>query len=195
MDKHSLYQLITVVSNASEARDTYTALHQSRVAHVARRIAQMLAFKPQDIELIRVASVVHDIGKIGVPSELLSKVGKLRPEEFDLIKIHPVVGYEILKSIDTDWPLATVVRQHHERIDGSGYPDGLMGSEILLESKIIAVADVIEAMTQARPYREALGLPAAYDEIKKNSGIAYDKEVACAALSLMDELGMKIFEE
>lgn len=195
MDKTSLYQLITVLSDASEARDAYTALHQSRVSHVARRLAQALSFKPEDIDHIRVASMVHDIGKIGVPSELLSKTGKLRPEEFALIKVHSVIGYEILKKIDTDWPLATVVRQHHERMDGSGYPDGLMADNILIESKIVAVADVIESMTQARPYRKALGIDSACNEIKKNSGILYDTEVSKAAVSLIMEMGMDIFLE
>ena len=172
MDNHAIYQLVDVISYAIEARDFYTSRHQHRVSSLARCIAQELNLPEDQIECIRISATLHDIGKLGIPTALLSKAGELRKEEFHLIQQHSVIGEGILKKVDFKWPVSIIVRQHHERLDGSGYPDGLMGNEILLEARIVAVADVIESMSSSRAYRQALGLPAAIDEIVKN-GEAY----------------------
>lgn len=141
--------------------------------------------------------MLHDIGKLGVPSAILSKAGTLRKEEFNLIKLHSVIGEEILKEVDFIFPLSTIVRQHHERLDGSGYPDGLVGNEILLEAKIIAVADVIDSMSSSRAYRKALGLSEAIDELNKNKEILYDPDVvnACCKLYKQNKLNTLPSEE
>ncbi|MDD5476087.1 MAG: HD domain-containing protein, partial [Syntrophales bacterium] len=136
-----------------------------------------------------VAATLHDIGKIYEPSEILSKPDLLTDIEFLMMKVHPEIGYDILKNIDFPWPVALMVRQHHERIDGSGYPDGLNGKDILLEAKILAVADVVEAMASHRPYRSALGVASALKEITKNRGITYDRQVVNACLKLFRKKG------
>jgi HD-GYP domain-containing protein (c-di-GMP phosphodiesterase class II) len=139
------------------------------------------------IKGIRMAGMIHDLGKISIPSGILSKPGCLSDIEFSLIKTHPQLGYDILKRIDFPWPVAQVVYQHHERIDGSGYPRGLRGNEILLEAKIMAVADVVEAMVSHRPYRPALGVEKALEEISKGSGKIYDPEVVDACMAVLSE--------
>ncbi len=184
MDKRTLYQLINTLSAAIEARDLYTSVHQNKVSNIARIIAQELQLSKEKIENIRLAGMLHDIGKLGIPTSILSKAGRLRKEEFDLIKQHSLIGEEILKHIDLSFPLSTIVRQHHERINGSGYPDGLKGNDILLEARIIAVADVFDSMTSSRAYRGALGMSAAMDELNKGSGILYDSEVVDACYKL-----------
>jgi HD-GYP domain-containing protein (c-di-GMP phosphodiesterase class II) len=147
---------------------------------------------PQDkIEGIRIASLVHDIGKISIPSEILSKPSKLSEIEYRLIKNHSQIGYDILKSIEFSWPIAQIVLQHQERLNGSGYPQGLKGDDILLEAKIIAVADVIEAMSSHRPYRPALGINKALEEISINRGILYVPEVVDACIKLFKEKDFK----
>ncbi len=133
------------------------------------------------------AGVIHDLGKISVPSEILSKPGKLTEIEFSLIKTHPQVGFDILKEIEFPWPIAQIVYQHHEKMDGSGYPQGLSGEKILLEARIMCAADVVEAMASHRPYRPALGIDVALEEIKKNKGKLYDPDVADACLNLFTE--------
>jgi len=146
-----------------------------------------LNFSPDKIEGIRIASLIHDIGKIGLPAEILSKPTKLTDIEFSLIKVHSQIGYNILKSIDFSYPIAQIVLlvlQHHEKINGSGYPNKLKGDEILLEAKIIGVADVVEAMSSHRPYRPALGIDAALEEIPKNKAILYDSKVVDACLKI-----------
>ena len=184
MESRTLYQLINTISAAIEARDFYTSVHQNRVSNISRLIAQELQLPKEQIENVRLSGILHDIGKLGIPTAILSKAGKLRKEEFELIKQHSVIGEEILKHIDFAFPLATIVRQHHERMNGSGYPDGLSGSDILLEARIIAVADVVDSMTSSRAYRGALGLSAAMDELNNNSGILYDSEVVDACCQL-----------
>ena len=145
---------------------------------------------PHDtIDGIRLASSIHDIGKISIPSEILSKPTKLTNTEFSLIKEHPQMGYNMLKDVESPWPLAQIVYQHHERMDGSGYPRNLKGDEILMEARILAVADVVEAMASHRPYRAALGIDVALEEIVKNKGIIYDNAVADACLRLFREKG------
>ncbi|MGB3915621.1 MAG: HD-GYP domain-containing protein, partial [Dethiobacteria bacterium] len=158
----------------------------------ARAIAREISLPEDCIQGIWVASLIHDIGKIRVPSDILSKPGRITKAEFELIKEHPQTGYEVLSKIDFPWPVAEIVLQHHERMDGSGYPQGLKGDEILLASRIIGVADVVEAMTYHRPYREALGLDAALEEIKKNKGILYDPEVVDACIMIFLEKRFKL---
>lgn len=186
MNTHALYQLVDVLSAAIEARDFYTSQHHKRVSRLARLIAQELKLPNEQIKCIRISATLHDIGKLGIPTSILTKVGKLRKEEFELIKQHPVIGEEILQKVDFKWPIAKIVRQHHERFDGSGYPDGLAGSDILLEARVIAVADVVESMTSARPYRHELGLSAAMAEIVKNRGVLYDPDIVDACCKLYD---------
>jgi PAS domain S-box-containing protein len=175
-----------------ETRDPYTAGHQRRVADLSRAIAKAMGFTNDRVDSIRIAATIHDIGKISVPAEILSKPTKLRSVELEMIKGHPLAGYNILKDIDFPWPIARMVLEHHERIDGSGYPNGLTGDEILIESKIIAVADVVEAIASHRPYRPALGIHVALEEILKNRGVLYDSLVVDTCLRLFNEKGYKM---
>jgi putative two-component system response regulator len=183
----SLIDSITALASTVEMRDPYTAGHQRRVAQLAIAIARELHLSKEQIEGIQLAGVVHDVGKIKIPAEILSKPGRLTPLEFELIKQHAQSGYEILKSIDFPWPIAQIVLQHHERLDGSGYPQALKSDQILLEAKIIAVADVVESMTSHRPYRPGLGIDAALQEIALNKGKLYDPEAVEACIRLFRE--------
>jgi putative two-component system response regulator len=160
-----------------EIRDPYTAGHQRRVANLSRAIGKELCLSPDQIEGLGMAGVIHDLGKIAIPSEILSKPGNLNRLEYEIMKTHPQVGYNILKSIEFPWPLAEITAQHHERLDGSGYPLGLKENEIIFEAKILSVADVAEAMASHRPYRPSKGIDYALDEISKQRGIAYDPQV------------------
>jgi len=189
--KKTLDATIKTMSKIIEVKDPYTAGHQQRVSQLASAIAKELSLSPDKIEGIRVASLIHDIGKIGVPTEILSKTTTLSDIEFSLIKEHSQIGYDILKSIDFSYPVARIVLQHHEKINGSGYPNKLKGDEILLEAKILGVADVVEAMSSHRPYRPALGIDAALEEISKNKGVLYDPEVVDICLKLFKEKGFK----
>jgi len=172
-----------------ETRDPYTAGHQRRVTDLARAIAEKMGGDAEQIDGIRMAGVIHDLGKISVPAEILSKPGKLSDLEFSLIKIHPQVGYDILKNIDFPWPVADIINQHHERMDGSGYPNHLIKNEILMEARIIAVADVVEAMASHRPYRASLGLERAIEEVLEKRGIFYDEDVVDACREVVTENG------
>jgi len=183
---------IQVLGIASEARDPYTAGHQKRVADLARTIATEMKLPHDTIEGIRMAGSIHDIGKLSLPAEILSKPTKLTNIESSLIKEHPQIGYEMLKDVESPWPLAQIVHQHHERINGSGYPKNLKGDEILMESRILAVADVVEAMASHRPYRPTLGIDTALEEIVKNKGILYDDAVADTCLKLFREKGYQL---
>jgi PAS domain S-box-containing protein/putative nucleotidyltransferase with HDIG domain len=182
--RQSIKTTIQVLGTASEARDPYTAGHQKRVANLARAIATEMKLPHDQIEAIRMAAAIHDIGKISVPSEILCKPAVLTNLEFSLIKNHPEFSYEIMKDVESPWPLADIVRQHHERIDGSGYPQGLKDKNILIEARILAVADVVEAMMSYRPYRPALGVESALAEIENNAGILYDRDAVDACLKL-----------
>jgi HD-GYP domain-containing protein (c-di-GMP phosphodiesterase class II) len=166
------------------ARDPYTAGHERRVALIAERIGRQLKLPAEQLEGLRITGFIHDVGKIAVPAEILSKPGRLHEVEFALIKRHPQTGYEVLKSIDFRWPVAQAVLQHHERLDGSGYPQGLEGDSILLDARIIAVADVVETMASHRPYRPSLGIDAALLEIERGQGSVYDARVVDACLDL-----------
>jgi HD-GYP domain-containing protein (c-di-GMP phosphodiesterase class II) len=178
---------IQVMISAVESRDAYTAGHQLRSTNLACAIATEMGLAQEKIDGIRMAGSIHDIGKLSIPAEILSKPTKLTEIEFSLIKEHSRIGYEILKDVESPWPLAQIVNQHHERMNGSGYPRSLKGDEILVESQILAVADVVEAMASHRPYRPALGIVAALKEIENNKGILYDTAVADACLKLFRE--------
>lgn len=190
--KNTLLDAVTAIATTVEMRDPYTAGHQRRVADIAVAVGKELGLSDERIEGLRLASVVHDVGKVKIPAEILSKPGKLDPVEYELIKQHSESGYDILKSISFPWPIAEMVRQHHEHMDGSGYPRGLKGDGILLEARIISVADVIEAMAAHRPYRPGLGLEAALEEIEGGRGTRYDADVVDAASRLFREKGYRI---
>ena len=189
--KKSLDVAIQTMSKIVEVKDPYTAGHQLRVSQLTKAIAKELNLSPDKIEGIRVASLIHDIGKISVPTEILSKSIRLTDIEFSLIKEHSQIGYDILKSIDFSYPVAQIVLQHHEKINGSGYPNNLKGDEILLEARILGVADVVEAMSSHRPYRPSLGTDAALEEISQNKGILYDPVVVDICLKLFKEKEFK----
>ena len=157
------------------------------MANLARAIGSELQLPDETIQGLRYAASIHDIGKISIPTEILSKPSKLSELEYAIVKEHAQSGYDILKHVDTPWPLADIVYQHHERMNGSGYPNGLKGNAILLEARILAVADVVEAMASHRPYRPARGLNAALEEIEKNKGVLYDERVVDACLKLFKE--------
>jgi putative nucleotidyltransferase with HDIG domain len=178
--------------SAVEVRDPYTAGHQLRSADLARAIATEMGLPQKKVDGIRMAGSIHDIGKLSIPAEILSKPIKLTNLEFSLIKEHSRSGYEMLKDVESPWPLAEIVYQHHERMDGSGYPRNLKGDDILMEARIMAVADVVEAMASHRPYRAGLGIDAALSEIEKNRGIFYDDAVADACLRLFREKGYQL---
>ncbi len=190
--RSNMLAFVTAIASTVEMRDPYTAGHQRRTADLASAIARKLQLTEEQIEGLNLASVVHDIGKIRVPAEILCKPGRLNDLEFGLIKPHPEIGYEILKPISFPWPIAQTVLQHHERLDGSGYPHGIMAADMLLEAKILAVADVMEAMISHRPYRAGLGVEAALNEITQHRGVRYDAEVVDACLSLLREQGYKL---
>jgi PAS domain S-box-containing protein/putative nucleotidyltransferase with HDIG domain len=191
MLRETLGHLINVVATTVEVRDPYTAGHQKRVSNLARAIATEMALPKDQIEGIRVAGVIHDIGKISIPSEILSKPGKLSDIELALISTHSQVGYKILKDIKFPWPIAQIVYQHHERLNGSGYPRRLKGGAILLEARILAVADVMEAMSSHRPYRSALGVAKALEEISANKGRYYDPDVVEACVRIFSDRKFK----
>jgi len=177
-------ETIRALISATEMRDPYTAGHQQRVSELARAIAREMNLSEDQITAITMAATIHDIGKIQVPAEILTKPGQLNEIEFSLIKTHPQVGHDILRHIEFPWPIADIVLQHHEREDGSGYPRGLSDKDILLEAKILAVADVVEAMASHRPYRPARGIDQALQEISRNKGKLYDVRVVDACLEL-----------
>jgi PAS domain S-box-containing protein len=189
--KRIMEETISALATTVEIRDPYTAGHQQRVSKIACEIAREMGFTEDEIEGIRMAGLAHDIGKIHVPAEILSKPGIISELEFDIVKTHPQVGYDILKPIEFSCPIAQMVLQHHERMDGSGYPAGFSGDEIILEARILAVADVVEAMSSHRPYRPALGVDKALEEISQNRGILYDADVVDVCLALFREKGFK----
>jgi len=190
--KRAVGTTIQVLVSALEARDPYTAGHQSRSANLACAIATEMGLDKDRTEGIRMASIIHDIGKLSIPVEILTKPTKLTDLEFSLIKEHAQSGYEMLKDVESPWPLADIVHQHHERINGTGYPRNLKKDNIIIEARIMAVADVVEAMASHRPYRPALGIEVALEEIEKNRGTLYDDAVADACLKLFREKGYKL---
>lgn len=192
--RRALETTIQVLTQTVERRDPYTAGHQRRVAALAAGIAHEMGFNAEQVEQIRISGFVHDLGKISVPAEILSKPGRLSELEMNIIREHPTHGYEILQDVESGWDLAEIVYQHHERLDGSGYPRGLKGEEIRLEARILSVADVVEAMASYRPYRPAVGLKEALEEIETKSGVLYDPEVVRVCLELFREKGYQLEE-
>ncbi len=190
--KRIFEEAIRAMGQMMEVRDPYTAGHQERVSRISFEIAQAMGLPAHQIKGLQLAALIHDIGKLATPSEILSKPGRLSPAEFDMIKTHPRVGYGILKDIEFPWPIALIVLQHHERMNGSGYPDGLSGSDILLEARILSVADVVEAMSSNRPYRASLGINLALEEICQNKQVLYDGNVIDACLKIFAALGSTI---
>jgi len=187
--------IIQVLSVAVEMRDPCTSGHERRVADLARDIAKEMGFEGARLIALSMAGAIHDVGKLSIPAEILCKPGRLSAFELKFIQAHSQMGHDILKEIDFPWPIADMILQHHERMNGSGYPRGLKDQEILLEARILAVADVVEAMASHRPYRPALGIDAALEEIEKNKGILFDPEVVEACLKLFKEKGFKFKKE
>jgi PAS domain S-box-containing protein/putative nucleotidyltransferase with HDIG domain len=183
---------VETISMMSELRDPYTAGHQYQVARLSAAIAEELGLPEKKVSAIRMAGTLHDIGKVSIPSEILSKPGQLSKIEMDMIRSHPKVGMEILKSIDFPFPICKYVVEHHERMDGSGYPSGLKGEEISIEARILAVADVVSAMGSHRHYRPALGIERALEEITKNKSTLYDPAVVDACLTLFTQKGFNL---
>jgi PAS domain S-box-containing protein/putative nucleotidyltransferase with HDIG domain len=191
--QRTLEGTIEAITRMSEMRDPYTAGHQKRVSQLACAIAQEMKLPKEDIDGLRIAALVHDIGKLQVPSEILTKPGRLSPIEFQLIESHATNGFQILESVEFPWPVAEIVSQHHERIDGSGYPLGLTGEQIMIEARILAVADAVEAMASHRPYRPARGIKQALEEVTKGSGTLFDAEVVKACVNVFNN-GYQITE-
>lgn len=187
--ERAMESTIQAITLTVETRDRYTAGHQRRVTQLACAIAREMGLSSEQVQGIRVAGLLHDIGKVYVPTEILSKPGQLNEIEFAMIKTHPQVGYDILKTIEFPWPVADIVLQHHERLDGSGYRSGLQGEEILLEARILSVADVVEAMSSHRPYRLALGVDKALAEVSQNRGVLFDAHVVDACSTLFSDRG------
>lgn len=183
---HELYvSSINQVAAILKIRDPYTSGHQIRVAELAVEIGRALGFDDFRLLGLELAAKVHDIGKLSIPSEILVKPGRISHNEFSLIQEHPAAGFHILKMVNYPWPIAEVALQHHEKIDGSGYPNKLTEKEILLESKIVSVSDIVESMTTHRPYRPALGINNALDELEKLKGTKLDNEVCNIAIQLI----------
>lgn len=189
--QQSLDEIVNAMSLTLEERDPYTAGHQRRTTDLSLAIAREMGLPEHETKGLQMAGLIHDMGKISVPGEILSKPGRLNEAELLLIKRHPQVAYEILNQIDFPWAVDQIVLQHHEKLDGSGYPHGLTGDQILIESRILCVADVVETMETHRPYRPSLGRAAALEEISKNRGILYDPEVVDACLKLFKETGFQ----
>jgi putative nucleotidyltransferase with HDIG domain len=185
--ERALEGTVQAMSLTIEMRDLYAAGHQRRVASLAVAIAEELHLPSEKIEGLRLAAIIHDIGKIAMPAELLTKPSRLSRNEFQLVRDHPRIGFEILKNIEFPWPVAHIILQHHERMDGTGYPEGLLGDAILIEARILAVADVVEALSSHRPYRPAIGIEKALEEIRRGRGIRYDMRVADACMKLFKD--------
>lgn len=186
-----LKEIVGALASAVEAKDPYTAGHQQRVTQLACAIAKEMDLPEEQISGIYMAGIVHDIGKIHIPAEILTKPGELNKIELSMINTHPQLSYDILKTIEFPWPIARIVHQHHERINGSGYPLGLSGEDILFEARILAVADVVEAIATRRPYRPALGVDKAMEEISQKKDVCYDSDVVDACLKLFTEKRFK----
>ncbi len=186
-----LLGFINSLSKIVELRDFYTANHQRRVTRLARAIARELALTEDEIISITVAGLLHDIGKACVPTSILNKSGQLTDAEFFVVKSHPEFGYDILKEIELEWPVADIILQHHERLDGSGYPQGLVGDRIRFETQILSVADVVEAMSAHRPYRPSLGLGRALNEVLDKSGTLFNPAVVSACIKVCHDAAIR----
>jgi putative nucleotidyltransferase with HDIG domain len=189
--KKSLFNFVGSVASIVGLRDPYTAGHQLRVSELAVVMAKEIGLSEFQIEGIHLGSMIHDIGKIQIPAEILSKPGRLSDLEYQIVKQHVIAGYEIMKNGEFPWPIAQMILQHHERLDGSGYPHGLKGEEIILEARILSVADVVEAISSHRPYRPSLGIDAAFAEITSGRGVRYCPRSVDACIALFKERGFK----
>jgi putative nucleotidyltransferase with HDIG domain len=189
--RQAMAGFIQTMAATVETRDPYTAGHQRRVSDLARTIAQEMGLSDMEVDCVRMAGIIHDLGKIYIPAEILNRAGELDEIEWNMIRKHPKVAWDILKNIDFPWPIAEIVHQHHERLNGKGYPNGLRGDAISLEARILSVADVVEAMSSHRPYREALGVDKALDEINRNKGSLYDPRVVDICTELFRNKGYK----
>jgi putative nucleotidyltransferase with HDIG domain len=185
--RKALYETIDAITLMSEIKDPYTSGHQKKVALLASAISEEIGLPRDIIDGIYVSGLLHDVGKISVPNDILAKPGQLNEGEFIIVKNHPVVSYDILKNIEFPWSIADIVSQHHEKMDGSGYPSGIKGRNIRVEARILAVADVVEAMTAHRPYRPALGIKKAIDEITNNKSRLYDGRIVEACLAVLEK--------
>lgn len=192
--RQAMLNIAYATSAMLELRDPYTAGHQRRVGALASEIGRIMGLTDDTLEGLYMTGCIHDIGKITVPTDILSKPGKLSDLEYALIKEHPQKGYEVLRNYEMPWPIAEIVYQHHERLNGTGYPRGLKGSEIAMEACIICVADVVEAMMSHRPYRAGLGVEAALDEIIKNRGVFYHPDAVDSCVALFKEHGYQLVE-
>jgi len=181
----SLERVVDAIAGTAELRDAYTAGHQRRTSTLAAAIARQLGYSDQQVRAIYLAGILHDVGKVSIPSEILTKAGRLSDAEFQLMRTHTHAGYQIAKAVDLPWPIAEIVWQHHERLDGSGYPEGITGDAILIESRVLAIADVADAMTSHRVYRPALGVEAAAAELERDCGRLYDPAAASACVALL----------
>ena len=186
-ERRPLLRMLSAVARAIEARDHHTADHQRRVAELARRIGSYMNLSEDDVDGLRLAATLHDIGKIAVPSAILTKPRRLNQHEFGLIKMHPEIGFGIMGNVSTSWPIADVLHQHHERLDGSGYPLGARDEDIIVEARIVAVADVFDAMASSRPYRISPGVSAAVEELETNRGQLYDSGVVEGCLAVLKD--------
>ncbi|MBI3440527.1 MAG: HD-GYP domain-containing protein [Proteobacteria bacterium] len=180
----SLYQTVCTLSDSIGLKEAYTPKHQHDVAHLARTIGQVMNLDKEVIDGLRIGAMLHDFGIVRIPTDILNKAEKLTEQEFEIMKQHPVHGYQILKGIDFPWPVGRMILQHHERLDGSGYPGGIRGDDIILEARIIGVADIIQSMISDRPWRKALPLEVALAELKKYRGTKYDPAVVDACVEI-----------
>jgi HD-GYP domain-containing protein (c-di-GMP phosphodiesterase class II) len=192
--RRALDGTIDAMTSVIEMRDPYTAGHERRVTRLALAMAERLDLDEESRRLLRLAGAIHDVGKIGIPAEILSKPSALTEMEMDLVRRHPRIGHDVLAGVEFRGPVADIVLQHHERLDGSGYPEGLSGDEILPEARILAVADVVEAMASHRPYRAALGVDAALEEIERGRGALYDPQAVDACVAVVREGGFDLTE-
>jgi putative nucleotidyltransferase with HDIG domain len=183
--RKTLNDIINTLASIIETRDPYTSGHQKRVASLATSIAKEMGLDNDKIECIKIAALIHDIGKINLPTSILTRPGRLSEIEYDMIKTHAQLGHDMISRVEFPWPIADIMLQHHERIDGSGYPGGLKGKHIIPEAKILAVADVVEAMASHRPYRPSLGINKALEEINRGRGKLYDPKVVDACTKLI----------
>ena len=190
--RRMLEQTIQAIALTIEKRDPYTAGHQVRVSQLATAIAQEMGLDADCLDGLRLGGMIHDIGKIYLPAEILSRPGRLSEAEFALVKTHSEVGADIVADVDFPWPVGQMILQHHERLDGSGYPNGAHGDGILLQARVLAVADVVEAMASHRPYRAALGIDAALAEIRRGRGLQYDPDVVDICLMLFSDKGYQL---
>lgn len=193
--RHLVNAVTSTIGMIVEARDPYTAQHQVHVSQLSYAIAKELGWDEQRCESVLMAGLVHDVGKLTVPIEILCRPGRLGDIEMSMIRTHPVKGYRLLESIDFPWPIAQMVLEHHERLDGSGYPQGLTATQTMMEAKILAVADVVSVMSSHRPYRPAPGVERALDEIHRHQGLLYDPRVVGACIKVFTEGGFRFADE